>query len=172
MLHVYRASAGSGKTYKLTLEYLKLLLSPVRPNNEPILPSERNKAFQHILAVTFTNKATEEMKRRIIEKLDILAHRTSESEYLNDLLGQNGIPASIEELQKRASEILFTLLHDFSGFNISTIDKFFQQTTRAFTREIGLQGGYNTEIDNSHVAIGSHRPGCFSISKILKIKIC
>ena len=96
MLHVYRASAGSGKTYKLTLEYLKLLLSPVRPNNEPILPSERNKAFQHILAVTFTNKATEEMKRRIIEKLDILAHRTSESEYLNDLLGQNGIPASIE----------------------------------------------------------------------------
>ena len=59
MLHVYRASAGSGKTYKLTLEYLKLLLSPVRPNNEPILPSERNKAFQHILAVTFTNKATE-----------------------------------------------------------------------------------------------------------------
>ena len=81
MLHVYRASAGSGKTYKLTLEYLKLLLSPVRPNNEPILPSERNKAFQHILAVTFTNKATEEMKRRIIEKLDILAHRTSESEY-------------------------------------------------------------------------------------------
>ena len=151
MLHVYRASAGSGKTYKLTLEYLKLLLSPVRPNNEPILPSERNKAFQHILAVTFTNKATEEMKRRIIEKLDILAHRTSESEYLNDLLGQNGIPASIEELQKRASEILFTLLHDFSGFNISTIDKFFQQTTRAFTREIGLQGGYNTEIDNSHV---------------------
>ena len=151
MLHVYRASAGSGKTYKLTLEYLKLLLSPVRPNNEPILPSERNKAFQHILAVTFTNKATEEMKRRIIEKLDILAHRTSESEYLNDLLGQDGIPASIEELQKRASEILFTLLHDFSGFNISTIDKFFQQTTRAFTREIGLQGGYNTEIDNSHV---------------------
>ena len=79
MLHVYRASAGSGKTYKLTLEYLKLLLSPVRPNNEPILPSERNKAFQHILAVTFTNKATEEMKRCIIEKLDILAHRTSES---------------------------------------------------------------------------------------------
>ena len=151
MLHVYRASAGSGKTYKLTLEYLKLLLSPVRPNNEPILPSERNKAFQHILAVTFTNKATEEMKRRIIEKLDILAHRTSESEYLNDLLGQDGIPASIEKLQKRASEILFTLLHDFSGFNISTIDKFFQQTTRAFTREIGLQGGYNTEIDNSHV---------------------
>ena len=104
MLHVYRASAGSGKTYKLTLEYLKLLLSPVRPNNEPILPSERNKAFQHILAVTFTNKATEEMKRRIIEKLDILAHRTSESEYLNDLLGQDGIPASIEKLQKRAQK--------------------------------------------------------------------
>lgn len=151
MLHVYRASAGSGKTYKLTLEYLKLLLSPVRSNNEPVLPSERNKAFQHILAVTFTNKATEEMKRRIIEKLDILAHRTQESEYLNDLLGKEGITGNIGELQHRASEILFTLLHDFSGFNISTIDKFFQQTARAFTREIGLQGGYNTEIDNAHV---------------------
>ncbi|WP_455505401.1 UvrD-helicase domain-containing protein [Coprobacter sp.] len=151
MLHVYRASAGSGKTYKLTLEYLKLLLSPVRFENEPVLPADRNKAFQHILAVTFTNKATEEMKRRIIEKLDILAHRTQESEYLNDLLGKNGITADIKELQYRASEILFTLLHDFSGFNISTIDKFFQQTARAFTREIGLQGGYNTEIDNTHV---------------------
>lgn len=151
MLHVYRASAGSGKTYKLTLEYLKLLLSPVRSDNEPILPAERNKTFLHILAVTFTNKATEEMKRRIIEKLDILAHRTSESEYLNDLLGKNGITADIKELQQKASGILFTLLHDFSGFNISTIDKFFQQTARAFTREIGLQGGYNTEIDNTHV---------------------
>ena len=151
MLHVYRASAGSGKTYRLTLEYLKLLLSPTRANKEPILPSERNKIFQHILAVTFTNKATDEMKRRIIEKLDILAHRTSESEYLNDLLGEKGIADNIEDLQKRASSILYTLLHDFSGFNISTIDRFFQQTTRSFTREIGLQGGYNIEIDNNHV---------------------
>ena len=84
MLHVYRASAGSGKTYKLTLEYLKLLLSPVRPNNEPILPSERNKAFQHILAVTFTNKATEEMKRRIIEKRNPGKHRrTSKKSFRN-----------------------------------------------------------------------------------------
>ena len=92
MLHVYRASAGSGKTYKLTLEYLKLLLSPVRPNNEPILPSERNKAFQHILAVTFTNKATEEMKRRIIEKLDILV--------------SSGFPCIVEIQMQRLQSVL------------------------------------------------------------------
>lgn len=136
MLTIYRASAGSGKTYQLALEYLKLLF--VSDN-----------AYEHILAVTFTNKATGEMKRRIIDELDILAHDVSASGYAGEL--GRVLNLSPQLLQARAFDILTALLHDYSAFNISTIDRFFQQTTRAFTREIGLQGGYNLELDNDPV---------------------
>ena len=138
MLTVYRASAGSGKTYRLTLEYLKLLFS-----------AKEREAYRHILAVTFTNKATGEMKRRIIQELFVLAHGVRSSDYFKELASFTGFNES--DLQGKAKEILFSLLHDFSSFSIDTIDRFFQQTTRAFTREIGLQGGYNLEIDNSRV---------------------
>ena len=82
MLNVYRASAGSGKTYQLTLEYIKLLLAPPELE-EGLLPGERQRLFRRILAVTFTNKATDEMKQRIIKQLDILAHAPQESDYLD-----------------------------------------------------------------------------------------
>ena len=68
MLNVYRASAGSGKTYQLTLEYIKLLLAPPQ-SEEGLLPGERQRLFRRILAVTFTNKATDEMKQRIVSNL-------------------------------------------------------------------------------------------------------
>lgn len=138
MLKIYRASAGSGKTYKLALEYLKLLFA-----------SPADDAYRRILAVTFTNKATAEMKRRIVSRLFVLAHDAEHSEYFGDLLSETGL--SPEELQKKASDVLYSLLHDYSFFNIDTIDRFFQQTTRAFTREIGLQGGYNLELDNNRI---------------------
>lgn len=150
MLNVYRASAGSGKTYQLTLEYIKLLLAPPELE-EGLLPSERQRLFRRILAVTFTNKATDEMKQRIIKQLDILAHAPQESDYLDKLLGRDGITHDIDTLKKQAAEQLYTLLHDFSGFNISTIDRFFQQITRAFMHEIGYSGGYNIELDSAHV---------------------
>ena len=91
------------------------------------------------MAVTFTNKATDEMKTRIISALDVLAHDAEKSDYASLLCSELkiGLPA----LQQLSAETLQRLLHDFSDFNISTIDRFFQQTTRAFTREIGLQGG-------------------------------
>lgn len=150
MLNVYRASAGSGKTYRLTFEYIKILLSP--PNqSDNLLSDERKRLYRRILAVTFTNKATDEMKQRIIKELDILAHTPEKSDYLKDLLGQNGITGNIDELKAQAAEQLYTLLHDFSGFNISTIDRFFQQITRAFIHEIGISGGYNIELDSSHI---------------------
>jgi ATP-dependent exoDNAse (exonuclease V) beta subunit len=135
MLTVYRASAGSGKTYQLTGEYLKLLFAGTS-------------SFRRILAVTFTNKATEEMKSRIIQELDILA-RGEESGYLKDLMTEFSLPA--DAVFKKAHRILLEILHDYSSFNISTIDRFFQQTMRAFAREIGLQGGYNVELDTNRV---------------------
>jgi ATP-dependent exoDNAse (exonuclease V) beta subunit len=131
MLTVYRASAGAGKTHTLTGEYLELLFL-----------GEQN--YRHILAVTFTNKATDEMKRRIIEELyNLAAHRPSN--YLEMLRGKYALTE--EQIRRKARSILVAILHDYSAFNISTIDRFFQQIMRAFTREIGLQGGYGIEID-------------------------
>src|SRR5690554_1029926 len=132
-LHIIKASAGSGKTHRLTGEYLHLLFA--QPNNH-----------RHILAVTFTNKATDEMKSRIVEELHLLSSGR-DSAYLKELMSD----FSLDELNVRstAKRILETILHDYSAFSISTIDKFFQQTMRAFTREMGLAGGYNIEVEHS-----------------------
>ncbi|MDR1880310.1 MAG: UvrD-helicase domain-containing protein [Tannerellaceae bacterium] len=135
MLTVYRASAGSGKTHRLTGEYLKWLFS--QPG-----------AYKRILAVTFTNKATDEMKGRIIKELYRLASGY-ESDYMAELAALHSL--SEEQVRTRARKTLITILHDYSAFNISTIDRFFQQTMRAFTREIGLQGGYGIEMDQELV---------------------
>ncbi len=135
MLTIYRASAGAGKTHKLTGEYLMLLFS--QPG-----------AFRRILAVTFTNKATDEMKTRIVQELYHLA-----GGHKSDYLLQLSSFYSLTEKQVRelAKKILIAVLHDYSAFNISTIDHFFQQTMRAFTCEIGLQGGYGIEMDKNAV---------------------
>lgn len=132
-LHVIKASAGSGKTHRLTGEYLHLLFSgPQR--------------YRHILAVTFTNKATDEMKSRIVQELHRLASG-GDSSYLRDLTADFGLNEA--QVRVGARSILENILHDFSSFSISTIDRFFQQTMRAFTREMGLSGGYNIELDES-----------------------
>lgn len=134
-LHVYKASAGSGKTHRLTAEYLSLLFS------SPY-------AYRHILAVTFTNKATDEMKTRIIDELAALASG-KKSAYTDLLSAEYGL--NKEQVIKEARDVLVRILHDYSSFSVSTIDKFFQQTMRAFTREIGLGGGYNVELDTEKV---------------------
>ena len=131
---VYRSSAGSGKTYTLTKEYLKLAF-------------RRPEYFKHILAVTFTNKATKEMKVRILSVLQDLTkgahplgHELKEATGLSD-----------SQLQQRAREILKAILHNYSYFSISTIDSFFQRVIRAFAREMGLQGGFRIELDEEQV---------------------
>jgi len=135
MLTICRASAGSGKTHKLAGEYLTLLFSA---------PG----AYRHILAVTFTNKATDEMKSRIIGELYLLASGRK-SDYLEMLCKHYRVKE--EQLRRSAKSILIAILHDYSSFNVSTIDSFFQQTMRAFTREIGLPGGYEIEMDQESV---------------------
>lgn len=135
MLTVYRASAGAGKTHTLTGEYLSLLFAS-------------SGAFRHILAVTFTNKATDEMKSRIINELYNLASgRPSD---FNQTL-QDTYSLTDTQVRRQAQNILIDILHDYSAFHISTIDRFFQQTMRAFTREIGLHGGYGIEMDQELV---------------------
>lgn len=130
-LKVIRASAGSGKTYTLSGEYLRLLFT-------------ESDYFRHILAVTFTNKATNEMKSRIIGELDLLAGN-KESKQLKTLMESTGL--SEIQLRSKASVILKKLLHRYSDFSVSTIDSFFQRIIRSFTRELGLQGTYSIELD-------------------------
>ena len=136
MLTVYRASAGAGKTHTLTGEYLKMLFGGGGKDPDAV--------YRHILAVTFTNKATAEMKDRIIRELYTLASGQP-SGHMEMLAGHTG--AGEGEVRTRARTLLVRMLHDYAAFNVSTIDHFFQQTLRAFVREIGLQGNYRVELD-------------------------
>ena len=140
MLEIMKASAGSGKTYRLARKYISLLLK-----------STDRYAYRHILAVTFTNKATDEMKDRILKELHLLAVRPGDSGY-HDFFVPSFFPSD-DELQKKARAVLSDMLHDYSAFAVSTIDRFFQQTLKAFSREIGQFASYQVELDkNSLVA--------------------
>lgn len=125
MLKILKASAGSGKTYNLAREYIRLILQSDKPD-----------AYRHVLAVTFTNKATDEMKRRILQELNVLATNPEASPY-----------EELRPLQRRARQQLSAILHDYSAFAVSTIDRFFQQTLRAFSRELGQFAHYQVQLD-------------------------
>lgn len=132
-LTIYNASAGSGKTYTLTGIYLSSLFR-----------SRYN--YRKILAVTFTNKATAEMKSRILDNLYLLASG-GKCDYLSSLISETG--KSEEWVRGEARTILDSVLHDYSRFSVSTIDSFFQKVLRAFTREAGLHSGFSVELDHS-----------------------
>ncbi len=134
-LKVYQASAGSGKTFQLTVEYLKIILK------NPF-------SYKNILAVTFTNKATAEMKSRIISVLYKLSQNNAD-DYKEVLIKIEGITP--ENIKNQAEKALKLILHDYSRFYISTIDSFFQQIIRAFSKETGLDAGFNLEMDTKKV---------------------
>ena len=140
MLKLMKASAGSGKTYSLARQYIELLLK-----------SSDRYAYRHILAVTFTNKATDEMKSRILKELYVMASNPSRSDYKDYFVPS--LFASETEMQDKAKKVLQDILHDYSAFAVSTIDRFFQHTLKAFSREIGHFASYQVELDkNSLVA--------------------
>ena len=134
MLKILKASAGSGKTYNLAKEYIRLIVGSDQPD-----------AYRHVLAVTFTNKATDEMKRRILKELYTLSKEPQESPYFNDLVP--AVRPNAKALQDRAAQQLSAILNDYSAFAVSTIDRFFQQTLRAFSREIGQFASYQVQVD-------------------------
>ena len=135
MIRIMKASAGAGKTYNLAKTYIRILLEK---------RADRF-AYRHILAVTFTNKATAEMKNRILKELYILAETPSESAYYSDFVPS--LAPDAQSLGQAAREVLSNILHDYSAFAVSTIDKFFQQTLKAFSREIGQFASYQVEQD-------------------------
>ena len=144
-MKILKASAGSGKTYRLSKTYLDLLLAP----------GAHDDAYRHILAVTFTNKATAEMKSRIVRDL-----------------------AKLSETDARARQLLQKMLHDYGAFSVSTIDKFFQQTLKAFSREIGQFADYQVELDKDSLIkeamdriLDSLTPGSKELLEWIKIYV-
>jgi ATP-dependent exoDNAse (exonuclease V) beta subunit len=130
---VYNASAGSGKTFTLVKEYLKILLT-----------SESDYAFQNILAITFTNKAAAEMKERILDNL-----RSFSVEEQNDMfvvLSQE-IKVDSAKIHSRSKRVLEKILQNYSAFNITTIDSFTHKLIRTFAYDLGLPLNFEVEMD-------------------------
>ena len=129
-IHIVKASAGSGKTFRLTYEYIARVIED--PN-----------LYRNILAVTFTNKASEEMKQRIVSKLNELAQGDSK-DYLSML--EDELHYTPELIRQRATEARTKILHDYSHFNILTIDKFFLRIIRAFLKELDIDANFTLEL--------------------------
>ena len=152
MLTIYKASAGSVKTYTLAYEYIKMLLG-INPRTygrdmHYILnagPHRQPNKHREILAITFTNAATDEMKRRIIRELNRLATSAPDAEYTARLLAEYG--CTQPQLADAARKALAEMLFDYGGFNVSTIDSFFQTVLRTFSREVDHQGDYELTLD-------------------------
>ena len=143
-IKIYKASAGSGKTYTLALEYIKELL--IAPNNQN---------YRHILAVTFTKDATGEMKDRILAELYGLAFHTNDSEgFYQSLIEKEEIQSknwTEQQIREKSRTILENILHDYGRLNITTIDSFFQKVLRNLARELGKGSKYNLEMNTNKV---------------------
>ena len=123
-LTVYKASAGSGKTFTLATEYIRLLV-------------ENPQCYRNILAVTFTNKATEEMKMRILSQLYGIWKQLPESDkYLQNIQEKTGLAPNV--ISERAGLALNNLTHNYNYFRVETIDTFFQSVLRNMARELDL----------------------------------
>ncbi len=137
-LKILKASAGSGKTFSLTAQYLTLLFAGEHK-------------YREILAITFTNKATAEMKARILEVLEALA--TGDGSTKDSARGYREVLLAAypqwdaAALQQRAAETYRKILHDYSRFTVSTIDGFTQKVIRGFTFELGIDAGYKLEMN-------------------------
>ena len=136
-LLVYKASAGSGKTFTLAVEYIKLLIQNPR-------------AYRNILAVTFTNKATTEMKERILSQLYGIWIKDKDSDpYLQKITEELEMPQ--KDIRTAAGTALHYMIHDYSRFRVETIDSFFQSVMRNLARELELGANLNIELNNMEV---------------------
>jgi ATP-dependent exoDNAse (exonuclease V) beta subunit len=139
---VYKSSAGSGKTFTLVKEFIELII----PDPDK---------FRHILAITFTNKAANEMKDRVLNSLKELAGPTEER---SNSTGNQLLPALVaatrlseEAIHNKAGEALRLILHNYSDFNIGTIDSFSHRIIRTFAHDFGLPVNFNVEIDSDEL---------------------
>ncbi|MFV0306076.1 MAG: UvrD-helicase domain-containing protein [Moheibacter sp.] len=132
---IYNASAGAGKTYTLVREYLSILLSSSNPYS-----------FESILAITFTNKAANEMKERILQQLALFSKADFSKN--RDLLAlSDELNLEPEIIRSRSKNILVKILHNYSQFSVSTIDKFNLRLMKSFAQDLGLSANFNVEMD-------------------------
>ena len=138
---IYDASAGSGKTYTLVKEYLKI-----------ILLSNKNDAYRNILAITFTNKAVHEMKSRVVESLSEFA-KDNPSEKALQLMQHINVETnlSVKSIQEKAQSIIKNLIHNYAAFDISTIDKFTHKVIRAFAHDLNLPITFEVSLDTENL---------------------
>lgn len=140
---IYDASAGSGKTYTLVKEYLKIILS-----------SPKNDAYRNILAITFTNKAVHEMKGRIVGSLSEFAKEEPSAKaiaLMEDLSRETGL--SIIKIKVKSQSIIKHLIHNYAAFDISTIDKFTHKVIRAFAHDLNLPMTFEVTLDTENLLI-------------------
>ncbi len=154
---IYDASAGSGKTYALVKEYLKIIL--VAPKND---------AYRNILAITFTNKAVHEMKSRIVGSLSEFAKdepSAKAQDLMQDLVNgkrnennpeewsEEPIGLSIIEIKTKSQQIIKHIIHNYAAFDISTIDKFTHKVIRAFAHDLNLPMTFEVTLDTENLLI-------------------
>ena len=160
-LLVIKASAGSGKTYRLAQEYIRHLLF-TRAEDGTLMPrrtvgdTRQLNAHRQLLAITFTNKATDEMKERIVAELYNLSQPDTRSDYLAGFIDETGLSeAAVRDLARQA---LNELLFDYSYFNVSTIDSFFQTILRNFARELDRDFNYDIQLEEDYaVRVAVHK---------------
>lgn len=140
---IYDASAGSGKTYALVKEYLKIILT-----------ANKNDAYRNILAITFTNKAVHEMKSRIVSSLSEFA-KEEPSKKAQDLMSHLEIETklSINEIKTKSQQIIKHIIHNYAAFDISTIDKFTHKVIRAFAHDLNLPMTFEVTLDTENLLI-------------------
>ncbi|WP_293892151.1 exodeoxyribonuclease V subunit beta [Flavobacterium sp.] len=134
---IYDASAGSGKTYTLVKEYLKIILLSKKPD-----------AYRNILAITFTNKAVHEMKSRVLESLSQFS-KENPSEKALQLMQVISLDTglSLNAIAEKAKSIIKNLIHNYAAFDISTIDKFTHKVIRAFAHDLNLPITFEVSLD-------------------------
>ena len=136
---IINAGAGSGKTFSLVLEYLTFLINPKLELNH-----------KSLLAITFTNKAVNELKSRVLNKLFILKTNPSKEEVITNHL-KNELKITDEEIKIRSSLILKKIIYDYGSFDIITIDSFTHRIIRTFSRDFKLSSNFEVIIDNNKI---------------------
>lgn len=155
-LEIYKASAGSGKTYQLALKYITLLLGDFQPDGSyKLAPALGLNRHREILAITFTNKATQEMKSRIIKELRLLSDLKAKSGYrttMHRLVAPDDPDCLDRKVDERVSATaraaLTGILFNLGEMSVSTIDSFFQRILRSFAYEADLSGNYDLMLEN------------------------
>lgn len=138
---IYNASAGSGKTHTLVKEYLKILLK-----------DRQDDAYKKILAITFTNKAVEEMKTRIVSSLYAFSQEVIPEKFMGmfqQLVEETGLKEG--EIQRKSSKIIKSIIHNYAAFDISTIDKFTHKVIRSFAFDLNLPVTFDVTLESEEL---------------------